>query len=60
MKLFSLFSVLTPRDYLEKYCRVNHRRYVVYKRIFDKYRDIEGELNMEVRTDNNKTNILFF
>ena len=36
-------------EYLEKYSRVDHRRYLVYQRIFDKYRDNEGELNVEVR-----------
>ena len=41
--------VLTPVEYLEKFTRVNHRRYVVYKRIFEKYRDAEEELNIEVR-----------
>ncbi len=39
---------MTPKDYLEKYCRVNHRRNVLYKRAFDKYRDTEGELTIEV------------
>jgi len=44
-----LFSqVLTPIEYLEKYCRVDHRRYTLYKRVFDKHRDIEAILNMEV------------
>lgn len=44
--------VLTPREYLEKYCRVHHRRNVLYKRIFDKHRDTEGELTIEVRYKN--------
>ncbi len=39
---------LTPREYLEKYCRVNHRRHVLYKRVFDKHKDIESELDIEV------------
>ena len=40
---------LTPKEYLEKYCRVNHRRYTLYKRIFDKYKDGDGEIPMKVR-----------
>ncbi|CAF0972196.1 unnamed protein product [Rotaria sp. Silwood1] len=46
-----LFETLTPKEYLEKYCRVNSRRYALYKRTFDKYKDIEAELNMEVLAD---------
>ena len=44
-----LFSALTPCEYLEKYCRVNNRRYTLYKRVFDKHKDSEGELNVKVR-----------
>jgi hypothetical protein len=36
---------------LEKYCRVSHRRYTLYKRIFDKHKDIEAELDTEVLPD---------
>jgi hypothetical protein len=39
---------LTPIVYLEKCCCVHHRRYVLYKRIFDKHRNIQAELNREV------------
>ncbi|CAF2443249.1 unnamed protein product [Rotaria sp. Silwood2] len=46
-----LVLALTPKEYLGKYCRVNSRRYTLYKRIFDKYKDIEAELNMEVLAD---------
>ena len=42
------FLVLTPREYLERYCRVNNRRHTLYKRIFDKHKDSEGELSMKV------------
>lgn len=51
---------LTPREYLEKYCRVHHRRCVLYKRVFDKHRDIEAELNMEVRNKNLFNDIMKF
>ena len=47
----AFFSVLTPRDYLEKYCRVNNRRYTLYKRVFDKHKDSEGELSLTVSED---------
>lgn len=40
---------LTPTEYLEKYCRVNNRRHTMYKRVFDKYKDSEGELNVKVK-----------
>ncbi|CAF0819083.1 unnamed protein product [Rotaria sordida] len=46
-----LFEILTPRDYLEKYCRVNNRRYALYKRVFDKHKDNEGELNVKILPD---------
>ena len=39
-------------EYLEKYCRVNQRRSALYKRVFDKYRDVEGEVNIEVSDKN--------
>ncbi|CAF1267970.1 unnamed protein product [Rotaria sordida] len=45
------FEILTPKKYLEKYCRISPRRYTLYKRIFDKYKDIEAELNMEILVD---------
>lgn len=45
----SIFGLaLTPSEYLEKYCRVNNRRYTLYKRVFDKHKDSEGELPMKV------------
>jgi hypothetical protein len=48
-KLKKIFILaLTPSEYLEKYCRVNNRRHTLYKRVFDKYKDSEGELNMKV------------
>ena len=42
-------SALTPCEYLEKYCRVNNRRHTLYKRVFDKHKDSEGELSSKVR-----------
>ncbi|CAF1519105.1 unnamed protein product [Adineta steineri] len=39
-----VFEKLTPREYLEKFCKVNNRRHVLYKRTFDKHKDNEGEL----------------
>ncbi|CAF1666533.1 unnamed protein product, partial [Didymodactylos carnosus] len=38
------FETLTPREYLEKYCRVSNRRHALYKRIFDKHKGTDGEL----------------
>ncbi|CAF1121958.1 unnamed protein product [Rotaria sp. Silwood1] len=46
-----LFETLTPREYLEKYCRVNNRRHALYKRIFDKHKDSEGELSVKALPD---------
>ena len=40
---------MTPRVYLEKFCKVNNRRHVLYKRVFDKHKDNEGELPFKVR-----------
>jgi len=42
---------LTPIEYLEKYCRVNTRRHTLYKRVFDKHKDSEGELSVKVRIE---------
>ncbi|CAF3653297.1 unnamed protein product [Rotaria sordida] len=42
---------LTPKEYLGKYCRVNPRQYTLYKRIFDKHKNIEAELNIEALAD---------
>jgi hypothetical protein len=47
----SILLALTPIDYLEHYCRVNNRRFTLYKRVFDKHKDIEGELPIKVRTE---------
>jgi hypothetical protein len=47
IKLF--FIALTPSEYLEKYCRVNNRRHTLYKRVFDKHKDSEGELSVKVK-----------
>ncbi|CAF3629019.1 unnamed protein product [Rotaria socialis] len=46
-----ILETLTPKEYLEKYCRINHRRWIVYKRIFDKYKDNEAQLKVEVLPD---------
>ncbi|CAF3691486.1 unnamed protein product [Rotaria sordida] len=46
-----LFETLTPKEYLGKYCRVNPRHYTLYKRIFDKHKNIEAELNIEALAD---------
>lgn len=49
INFISFSSALTPCEYLEKYCRVNTRRYTLYKRVFDKHKDSEGELHAKVR-----------
>ncbi|CAF2089801.1 unnamed protein product [Rotaria magnacalcarata] len=41
-----ILETLSPIEYLEKYCRINHRRWIVYKRIFDKYKDNEAQLTV--------------
>jgi hypothetical protein len=46
-KLFLI--AITPSEYLEKYCRVNNRRHTLYKRVFDKHKDSEGELTIKVK-----------
>lgn len=46
------FEVMTPSNYLEKYCKVNDRRRNLYKRIFDKYKiksDKEDYIDMKVK-----------
>ncbi|CAF5001730.1 unnamed protein product [Rotaria socialis] len=50
-----LFETLTPREYLENYCRVNNRRHTLYKRIFDKHKDNEGELSVKVKENEQPT-----
>lgn len=42
---------LTPCEYFENYCRVNNRRHTLYRRVFDKYKDSEGELNVKVKLE---------
>lgn len=32
------FEIMTPANYLERYCKVSDRRKTLYKRIFDKYK----------------------
>ncbi len=50
IQLESIFVLaITPSEYLEKYCRVNNRRHTLYKRVFDKYKDSEGELSVKVK-----------
>ncbi|UJR24908.1 hypothetical protein I4U23_006272 [Adineta vaga] len=45
------FERLTPKVYLEKFCKINNRRHVLYKRVFDKYKDNEGELPFKFLSD---------
>lgn len=45
---FSPYVGMTPRAYLEKFCKVNNRRHVLYKRVFDKHKDNDGELPYKV------------
>jgi hypothetical protein len=42
---------MTPREYLEKFCKINNRRNLLYKRVFDKHKDNEGELPYKVREE---------
>jgi hypothetical protein len=35
-----LLETLTPLDYLSQYCRLSARRHFYFKRLFDKYRNI--------------------
>ncbi|UJR23889.1 hypothetical protein I4U23_026861 [Adineta vaga] len=46
-----LFENLSPIEYLEKYCRVSNRRFTLYKRIFDKHKDFDLTLVVEILPD---------
>ena len=45
---------MTPKEYLEKYCRVSSRRHTLFKRIFEKYQNHHGEIDKEVRRTRRK------
>ena len=43
-----LLESLTSLEYVERYCRVSNRRYTLYKRVFDKHKDFDLTLTVEM------------